>query len=144
MKGKCLCGEVEFEVIDKLPNLYQCHCSLCQKSTGSSACSSFIISIDSIKWINGKDKISSYTKENGFKSDFCSVCGSPVPNVMNIGNYMWVPAGLLEDVTNRAIAAHIHLDSKASWEKEVENIKKLPGSPKNFEEFMILLHEIHN
>lgn len=144
MKGKCLCGEVEFEVIDELPNLYQCHCSLCQKATGSSSCSSFVTSIDGIKWAKGKDKITSYTKESGFKSDFCSVCGSPVPNIMNVGNYMCVPAGLLEDVTNRAIAAHIHLDSKASWEKEIENIKQSPGGPQSIEEFISFLYEIHN
>jgi hypothetical protein len=37
MKGECLCGDVEFEIKGDLPNLYQCHCSLCRKVTGSSA-----------------------------------------------------------------------------------------------------------
>lgn len=136
MKGKCLCGAVEFEIIDKLPNLYQCHCSLCQKATGSSSCSSFIINIDSIKWISGENEISSYTKENGFRSDFCSACGSPAPNRMNIGDYMWIPAGLLEGSTNRAIAAHIHLNSRASWERNSEQNKNYPDGPDNVGEFM--------
>lgn len=144
MKGKCLCGEVEFEIIDKLPNLYQCHCSLCQKATGSSSCSSLIINIDGIKWISGEDKISSYTKENGFRSDFCSVCGSPVPNRMNIGNYMWIPAGLLEGFTNSAIAAHIHLNSKASWERNIDHSKNYPDGPNNVDEFMNLLRGTGN
>lgn len=141
MKGKCLCGEVEFQIIGKLPNIYQCHCSLCQKATGSSSCSSFITNIDGIKWINGKDKISSYTRESGFRTDFCSVCGSPVPNVMNIGNYMWVPAGLLEGVTNSEIAAHIHDSSKASWESNSENVKIFAEGPDGFEKFIKLLYD---
>ncbi len=140
MKGKCLCGEVEFQIIGKLPNMYQCHCSLCQKATGSSSCSSFITRIDGIKWINGKEKISSYTRESGFRSDFCSVCGSPVPNVMNIGNYMWVPAGLLEGVTNSKIAAHIHDNSKASWENNSENVKIFAEGPDSIEKFIKLLY----
>ncbi|PRY63410.1 hypothetical protein B0H98_1085 [Vreelandella songnenensis] len=37
MTGECLCGEVKFEIDGKLPNLYQCHCSLCRKTTGSTA-----------------------------------------------------------------------------------------------------------
>ncbi|NOZ37001.1 MAG: aldehyde-activating protein [Gammaproteobacteria bacterium] len=142
MKGTCLCAEVEFEISDKLPNLYQCHCSLCQKTTGSSSCSSFITSVEGFKWISGKDKISSYTKDNGFKSDFCSICGSPVPNRMNIGDYMWVPAGLLEADTDRTIAAHIHLDSRASWEKNANDTKNYPAGPESFEDFVSLLQDV--
>lgn len=99
-----------------------------------------IINIDELKWLSGKNKISSYTKGNGFKSDFCSVCGSPVPNVMNIGKYMWIPAGLLEGSTDSAIAAHIHLDSKASWERDTENSERYSGGPNNIDEFINLLH----
>ncbi len=144
MKGKCLCGEVEFEVMGKLPNLYQCHCSLCQKATGSSASSALVTSIDNVKWNSGEDKISSYTKENGYKTNFCSVCGSPVPNIMSIGDYVWIPAGLLGDVPNRGIAAHIYFDSKSSWEREEKNVKKIPNGPENVKEFIAMLHELHN
>lgn len=140
MRGKCLCGEVEFEVIGELPNLYQCHCSLCQKSTGSSASSAFVINADALKWNSGEDKISSYIKENGYKTNFCSVCGSPVPNIMSIGDYAWVPAGLLEGVADRAITAHIYLDSKALWEKEEKNTKRFPKGPDDIKEFMAMLH----
>lgn len=37
VKGECLCAEVKFEVDGELPDLYQCHCSLCRKATGSTA-----------------------------------------------------------------------------------------------------------
>lgn len=142
MKGKCLCGEVEFEIIEKLQNLYQCHCSLCQKATGASSSFSFVISPDGIKWLSGKDKITSYTNKNGFRTDFCSVCGSPAPNTMNIADYMCVPAGSLEEATDRATAAEIYLDSKASWEKNTKNSKRYPGGPNNTEEFIKLLGAI--
>jgi len=29
MRGKCLCGAIRFELNGVIPNLYQCHCSLC-------------------------------------------------------------------------------------------------------------------
>jgi len=136
MKGKCLCGKVEFEVTGKLSNLYQCHCSLCQKATGTSACSSLITEIDNVKWIRGKEKINSFTKENGFRTDFCSTCGSPVPNKMNVGNYMWIPAGLLEGPISSEIVAHIFTDSKASWERNAEECKYIAGGRGSIEEFM--------
>jgi len=37
MIGKCLCGEIQFEIKGELPHLYQCHCLLCRKQGGSSA-----------------------------------------------------------------------------------------------------------
>ncbi len=140
MKGKCLCGEVEFTVSGELSNVYQCHCSLCQKATGSSSCSALVTDIDGVRWTKGQDRISSYTKENGFKTDFCRVCGSPVPNIMSNGCYMWVPAGLLEGVNGRAIVAHIHLDSRAAWEKEAGNGERFPRAPKSLKAFMALLY----
>jgi len=139
MKGKCLCGEVQFQIIDEIPNLYQCHCSLCQKTTGSSSCSSFVVGVDGIKWICGKKNITSFTNGNGFQSDFCSRCGSPVPNKMNIGEYMWVPAGLIDGNLGVAIAAQIHLNSKASWEIDLKDQTIYPDSPSNIKKFMISL-----
>ena len=136
MKGKCLCGQVEFEISGNLPNLYQCHCNLCKKTTGTSSCSSLVIDSDKIKWIKGKDKISTYTKENGFITNFCSTCGSPVPNKMNIGEYIWVPAGSLEGPINRKVAVHIFTESKASWEQETSNCKNIESGPDNINEFM--------
>lgn len=139
MKGKCLCGEVEFEVVGKLSNLYQCHCSLCQKATGSSCVSSLVTSGDGVKWIRGKEKVSSYTKDNGYRTDFCSICGSPVPNKMSIGDYMWIPAGLLEGPVDMQIVAHIYTASGASWDRDSENCETFSEGPVNLDEFIDLL-----
>ena len=140
MYGKCLCGDIEFEILNDAPNLYQCHCSLCQKATGSASCSSFITSTKNIRWIKNETSITSYTKDNGFRTDFCSHCGSPVPNIMNLGDYLWVPAGLLEGHTNSNISAHIHLNSKASWENETYNCNLISEGPDDIKQFIKQLH----
>ena len=43
MRGNCLCGGVEFEIVGEAPRLYQCHCSLCRKQSGSTSNSSLLI-----------------------------------------------------------------------------------------------------
>jgi hypothetical protein len=116
MQGKCLCGEVEFAVSGMLPNLYQCHCSLCRKATGSAANAALIVPSESFQWVRGQEHIVSYVKDNGYRSDFCSKCGSPLPNPLKGGAEYWIPAGLLEDNANLQIAAHLHVGSKASWD----------------------------
>ncbi len=55
---------------------------------------------------------------------------------------MWVPAGLLEGDTDRAIAAHIHLDSSASWEKDAKDTKNYPAGPESFDDFIRLLQDV--
>jgi len=116
MRGKCLCGGVEFEVRDPPRRLLQCHCSLCRKQSGAASNAAFVVRSDQLVWHEGQHLVSSYVKPSGFRSDFCSRCGSPVPNRLRSTSYVWVPAGLLEEPCSFAIAMHLFIGSKASWE----------------------------
>ena len=116
MRGKCLCEQVEFEVLGTTPKLYQCHCSLCRKQGGSSSNTATIVAAEHFRWLAGQEHISSWVKTTGFRSDFCSNCGSPVPNPLRSAPYYWVPVGLLDDDGPLEIGAHLFVDSKASWD----------------------------
>jgi len=116
MLGKCLCGSVEFEVAGRIPRLYQCHCSLCRKQGGSASNTATIVDSICFRWVSGADHISSWTRDTGFRSDFCSKCGSPVPNPLRNIPYYWVPAGLLENGRRLEIAAHVFVGSRAPWD----------------------------
>lgn len=115
MRGKCLCGKIEFEIAGTAKKLYQCHCSLCRKQSGSTSNTSFIVAAEKLRWICGQENITSYVKPSGFRSDFCCQCGSPVPNPLRNTPYFWVPAGLLDN-DRLEIVAHLHVASKASWD----------------------------
>ena len=91
------------------------------------------------RWIRGTEAIASWTKESGFRSDFCSTCGSAVPNPLRGIPYFWVPAGLLEDCSPLQIVAHLCVASKASWDpSSLQGVcyDHLPDVP----EFIELLH----
>lgn len=116
MRGKCLCGMIEFEIVGVVPKLYQCHCSLCRKQGGASSNTAAIVANENFTWLSGQDHISSWVKDTGFRSDFCSNCGSPVPNPLRNKQYYWVPAGLLEGDVPLQVSAHFFVGSKASWD----------------------------
>lgn len=116
MDGKCLCGAVEFKLSGDIPNLYQCHCSLCRKVTGSSANAAFRISCDQFEWIKGSENISEFISQGGFKSHFCTTCGSPLPNLTANDRAYWVPVGLLEAAGQLEVVAHLFVGSKAGWD----------------------------
>lgn len=114
MKGSCLCGDIEYEILDFNGNVYQCHCSLCRKQGGSFSNTGAIVEKSKLRWISGHDKINTWIKDSGFTSSFCKRCGSVAPNLLRDLDYYWIPVGSLED-GNFKIVASIYLDSKASW-----------------------------
>ncbi|GAA0684576.1 GFA family protein [Marinobacterium maritimum] len=116
MEGQCLCGQVKFELTGNRFNLYQCHCSLCRKQGGAGANAATLVPDDHFQWRAGEELIRTYTRDTGFRSDFCSCCGSPVPNPLRGTGLYWVPAGLLDGELDGEIVAHLHTDSKANWE----------------------------
>jgi len=116
MRGKCLCGGVQFALSGELPNLYQCHCSLCRKVSGSSSNAALVIDLAQISWIVGEELVQKYQSDTGFKSHFCSRCGSPLPNLTANDSAWWVPVGLLEAGEGLQIGAHLFVGSRAPWD----------------------------
>ena len=127
MRGTCFCGKVEFELEGTIPNMYQCHCSLCRKVSGSSANAALIIDAAQFKWINGEGEISAFENESGYKSEFCRQCGSPLPNLTCDDRAYWVPVGLLEDTRDISVAAHVFVASRAHWDV-------IPDAAEHFDE----------
>lgn len=139
MRGKCLCGLVQFEVVGALPKLYQCHCSLCRRQGGSSSNSATIVTSANFRWLSAKEHISSWVKDTGYRSDFCSRCGSPVPNPLGSSPYYWVPVGLLDDDQQLEVGAHLFVDSKASWDAIASTGKQYETAPE-LSELIYVLH----
>lgn len=141
MQGTCLCGSIAFEVRHPPRKLYQCHCSLCRKQSGAASNAAFIVPSENLVWRAGQHLISSYTKPSGFRSDFCSRCGSPVPNPLRSTPHVWVPVGLLEESSSLTVAMHLFVSSKASWEQAPTSGTLHEGMPA-FEELLDALHPI--
>lgn len=140
MHGHCLCKSIQFEIDADSLGLYQCHCSLCRRQSGSVASAATIVPDSRFRWLRGAEKIFSYSHESGFRSDFCSVCGSPVPNPLKNLPYVWVPAGLLENSSQLEIVAHLCVDSKAVWDRASLGGVCYPHLPEQLDEFVLFLH----
>ena len=140
MIGKCLCGAIQFKINNDVHNLYQCHCSLCRKQSGAASNAATLVHENDFSWLSGEDKITRYKMADGFTSYFCSVCGSPVPNQLRETDKIWIPAGALPGDIASKIAVHIYSESKASWEKILNEGRQYEEMP-DFETLYNLLHE---
>jgi hypothetical protein len=76
LTGGCLCGAVRFEVTELLVSSGYCHCTRCQRRTGTAASPGARIAPGSLRVIAGEEHIRAYEPEEGFAKVFCTACGS--------------------------------------------------------------------
>jgi len=130
-------------VVGAMPRLYQCHCSLCRKQSGAASNTATIVRAEHFRWLAGREQISSWVKDTGFRSDFCARCGSPAPNPLRGTPYYWVPIGLVDDEQELEVAVHLFVGSKASWEVIAAPGAKFETAPE-LSEIISLLHKCNN
>lgn len=76
LTGGCLCGGVRYEISEPLVSAGYCHCTRCQRRTGTAASASARIAPGSLRVTQGEELIRSYEPQDGFAKVFCSACGS--------------------------------------------------------------------
>ena len=77
LTGGCLCGGVRFEVTHAPLVALYCHCTRCQRRTGTAASANARIAPGSLRITAGEELVSTYDAgEGAFKKAFCSACGS--------------------------------------------------------------------
>ena len=76
LQGGCLCGGVRYE-IGALPiSASYCHCTRCQRRTGSAASAQARLQPGSLHLVSGEDLVTWYDPGDGWHKAFCSTCGS--------------------------------------------------------------------
>ncbi len=76
LTGGCLRGAVRFEVTEPLVSSGYCHCTRCQRRTGTAASPGARIAPGSLRVLAGEEHIRAYEPEEGFAKVFCTACGS--------------------------------------------------------------------
>ncbi len=76
LTGGCMCGRVRFEVTEPPVSAGYCHCTRCQRRTGTAASASARIVPGSLRVTEGESLIAAYEPPDGFAKVFCSACGS--------------------------------------------------------------------
>ena len=76
LTGGCGCGAVRFAVATALGPARYCHCTRCQRRTGTAASASAIVASGSIAVTQGEEHLRAWMPEGGRQAVFCGVCGS--------------------------------------------------------------------
>ena len=76
LTGGCGCGAVRFEIDAPLVSASYCHCTRCQRRTGTAASANARLAADSFRIVAGEEHVRAWAPEGGFEKAFCGLCGS--------------------------------------------------------------------
>lgn len=76
VKGSCLCGAVRFEITAPPEAAGYCHCTRCQKRTGTGSSVSAWLKPETFRWLSGEELVKGWRHaDGGGEKFFCSNCG---------------------------------------------------------------------
>lgn len=120
LKGGCQCGRLRYELSAPPLMLYACHCTNCQKQTGSAFVLSTAILENTLAFTDGEPAKIEWTADSGAKRYglFCGDCGGRICNgqTPSIG-VLSLRAGTFDDKSWLRPAAHIWVKSAQAWIK---------------------------
>jgi hypothetical protein len=71
-----MCGSVRWEIDGPLVSAGYCHCTRCQRRTGTAASASARPEPGSLRIVQGEELVRTWWPPDGFGKAFCSECGS--------------------------------------------------------------------
>jgi len=134
MTGGCLCGQVRYSANVEPMFTGVCHCSTCQKQTGSAF--NVVVAIPQAALsIQGSPKTHTRTGDSGQQvvARFCPNCGTTItsePAAMPGASILRV--GTLDDTSWVKPTMEIYCDSKQSWVSlggGLQSFAKMPQRP---------------
>ena len=70
-----MCGGVRFEVTEEPLSAGYCHCTRCQRRTGTAASAQARLAPGSFRIVQGEELVRCWAPPDGFPKCFCSSCG---------------------------------------------------------------------
>jgi hypothetical protein len=115
LTGTCNCGAVQVEVSESFVNAGYCHCTRCQRRTGTGSSISGWTAPGSFRVSRGEELLRAWRPPTGAAKFFCGECGSHMFSRNDAGG-VGVRLGSLDGDPGVTAAYHQFTDDAVSWE----------------------------
>ncbi len=117
LQGGCLCGAVRFELTAPFVSAGYCHCTHCQRRTGTGSSANGRVPQDGFRLLRGADSLRAYQPATGVPKLFCTRCGSALFSGEPLSDEeVAVRLGALDRDPGIRPQYRQFVDSAASWE----------------------------
>lgn len=130
--GGCQCGRVRYRVRGEPLSLAVCHCTLCQRQSGSAFGMSLMVPAESFELLSGELASFTVTCDSGRTKEcaFCPACGTRIhhrgaldPSVVSL------KPGTLDDPSGLVPGLHIWTRSRQAWVPIPEGVPCFEAEP---------------
>jgi hypothetical protein len=130
LQGGCLCGAVRFEITAEFLSAGYCHCTHCQRRTGTASSANGRVPQAGFEILKGAEQLRSYQPEGGVPKLFCASCGSALFSGDPFSDAeVAVRLGTLDREPGIRPQYRQFVDSAASWEPIPEDgLERYPRS----------------
>jgi hypothetical protein len=132
LSGSCLCGAIRYTVSMPITELRACHCTNCQKASGTGASVNAPLPASAFKLAQGTLKRYASKADSGrtLYRFFCGDCGSPIYSQRETApENIVLRAGTLDTSGAMQVTAHIWTKSARPWSHIDPAAKQFPGQP---------------
>jgi hypothetical protein len=127
LEGRCLCGQIQYEIDGDVGPIDFCHCSYCRRASGSAFASNATILRASFKLRAGAAVLREYESTPGKLRSFCSNCGSPIyARMLAAPELLRIRAGTLTSDPVARPSGHFDVGSKAPWFTITDTLPQFP------------------
>ncbi|MBT5264091.1 MAG: GFA family protein [Rhodospirillaceae bacterium] len=119
LDGRCTCGEVKYRITAKPMFVHCCHCSWCQRETGSAFALNAMVEASHVTVLEGEPELVPIptASGNGQKLFRCPTCRVTLwSNYAGAGDAIrFIRVGTLEDPSQLPPDIHIFTSTKQPW-----------------------------
>jgi hypothetical protein len=130
LEGGCLCGTVRYEITSPLSLARYCHCTHCQRRTGTASSANGLVPRAGFRLLSGEEQVRAYKPPTGVPKLFCANCGSALfSGDPSSDEQVVVRLGTLDRNPGIRFEYRQFVDSAASWEPiPDDDLPRYPGS----------------
>lgn len=115
--GGCHCGSLRYEVVGEPLTCYTCHCTDCQKATGSAFTMAVILQTPMLRVTHGATKVDRYTSNDvALNRHACEMCGTTIwLTAAEHPDFLALRGGTVDDKSSVEPVAHLWFQSALPW-----------------------------
>ncbi len=132
LAGGCQCGNIRYEILGEPKQLLACHCTDCQRQSGSAFGMTLVVDESDFRLTQGEVKTFTSTSEAGRRKlgAFCPECGTRIYHKPEWRKgSVSVKPGTLDDTRWLKPDLHLWTESKQGWVAIPEGAKAFEKQP---------------
>mgnify|MGYP002624608352 CR=1 FL=1 len=133
-EGGCACGAIRYRLTEDAVGLHVCHCTDCQRITGSAFVMTMTVRREGLEILKGEPQPLAFETVSGISriDRCCAACGSRLwSEPQKIPNLLALRPGTLDEHDWLEPVAHIFLSSAQPWVPIPEGVLRYQRSPED-------------